>query len=439
MDIVPKENDEEDRMKIKVKEISLSSVYGIKMPKHPIPKKPNIFFRTLVRLAAIPELSETDFTVNKTGMEKLGKNEPCLFLMNHSCFLDLKIASAVLYPRPYQIICTQDGFVGKEWLMRNLGCIPKKKLVSDFTVIRDMLYCFKKLKTSVLMYPEASYSFDGTATPLPESLGKCLKLLGVPVVMIRTYGAFGHDPLYNGLQLRKTKVSADVRYLFSAEDVKTKSAAELNAVLKSEFTIDNFRWQQENRVKIDEPFRADHLNRVLYKCPHCNAEGMTEGVGDKLICHNCNKTYTLDEYGCLRAEDGIFDHIPDWYAWERECVKKELQDGTYKTECDVDICVLADYKCIYKVGTGHLVHDCDGFFLMGCDGRLEYRQGITASYGLYSDYYWYEIGDMICLGNNGLMFYCFPKNAGDIVAKARIATEELYKIGIKRLKEKAPS
>ena len=25
----------------------------------------------------------------------------------------------------------------------------------------------------ILMYPEASYSFDGTATPLPESLGKC--------------------------------------------------------------------------------------------------------------------------------------------------------------------------------------------------------------------------------------------------------------------------
>ena len=26
------------------------------------------------------------------------------------------------------------------------------------------------------------------------------------------------------------------------------------------------------------------------------------------------------------------------------------------------------------------------------------------------------------------LYYCFPKNAGDIVAKARIATEELYRL-----------
>jgi hypothetical protein len=36
----------------------------------------------------------------------------------------------------------------------------------------------RKQDSSVLMLPEASYSFDGTATPLPESLGKCIKLLG---------------------------------------------------------------------------------------------------------------------------------------------------------------------------------------------------------------------------------------------------------------------
>ena len=53
------------------------------------------------------------------------------------------------------------------------------------------------------MYPEASYSFDGTATVIPASLGKFIQLLNMPVIMIKTYGAFLHDPLYNGLQLRK--------------------------------------------------------------------------------------------------------------------------------------------------------------------------------------------------------------------------------------------
>lgn len=79
--------------------------------------------------------------------------------------------------------------------MRMIGCIPTKKFVTDMVLVRDMMFSLKKLKSSVLMFPEASYSFDGTATPLPESLGKCLKMLGVPVAMIRTYGCLCQGPL----------------------------------------------------------------------------------------------------------------------------------------------------------------------------------------------------------------------------------------------------
>ena len=81
-----------------------------------------------------------------------------------------------------------------------------------------MVYTVKELKSSILIYPEASYSFDGTPTPLPDSIGKCLKLL-VLVVVIRTHGAFARDPLYNCLQLRKVKVSAEMKYLLSPEDI----------------------------------------------------------------------------------------------------------------------------------------------------------------------------------------------------------------------------
>lgn len=38
-----------------------------------------------------------------------------------------------------------------------------------------MIYCLKDLKSSVLMYPEASYSFDGTCTALPRKMGVLLK------------------------------------------------------------------------------------------------------------------------------------------------------------------------------------------------------------------------------------------------------------------------
>lgn len=417
-------------MKIKTRELSYDKVLELAPYVHEGPRKQSILFRKLIRLLSFWELLRVHFKYEKIGMEKLGKEEPCLILMNHSSFIDLKIVAALFSDRPYQIVCTLDGLIGKKWLMRNLGCIPTRKFITDTALVKDMVYTVKQLKSSIVMYPEASYSFDGTATPLPEGLGKCLKILGVPVVMVRTYGAFHRDPLYNGLRLRKTDVSAEVKYLLSPEDIRNKKPQELNEILKEQFSFDHFQWQKEKQVRINERFRAEGLNRVLYKCPACLAEGNMEGHGTRLICKDCGKEYELTEYGEMRALEGKTEisHIPYWYQWERACVREELVNGTYRLDVPVDIYMMVNTKCIYRVGTGNLLHTKEGFHLTGCDGKLDYRQAPSASYSLYSDFFWYEIGDVICIGNTEAQYYCFPKVEGDIVAKTRLAAEELYKL-----------
>ena len=184
------------------------------------PARPSFFFRTLIRVLSISDLKATNFKYKSIGMEKLSKKEPCLILMNHSSFIDLKIVNRIFYPRKYNIVCTSDGFIGKNWLMHQLGCIPTRKFISDPGLVRDILHTVKKLKDSVVMYPEAGYSFDGTATTMPDSVGKLVKMLGIPLVMVTTYGAFSRDPLYNNLQRRKVKVSAKMEYVLSPEQIK---------------------------------------------------------------------------------------------------------------------------------------------------------------------------------------------------------------------------
>lgn len=415
-------------MKIKTVQKSYAEVMAKTPAKRKKPKRPNLFFRCLLKLVSLPDLWAVKLQCRRIGMERLGKREPCLFLMNHSSFVDLEIAASILFPRPFNIVATTDGFVGKDWLMRQIGCIPTKKFVTDLGLIRDISHAVKALGNSVLMYPEASYSFDGTATPLPESLGKFIQTLGVPVVMIRTYGAFTRDPLYNNLQRRRTKVTADMEYLLSADEIKNMRAEDINALLKEKFTFDHFRWQEENKVCVKENFRADYLHRVLYKCPHCMTEGKMLGKGISLRCDACGKEYTLDEYGVLSAADGdgAFSFVTDWYAWERECVRKELEDGSYLLDTAVDVCMSIDTKAIYRVGEGHLTHDENGFLLCGEDWK--YAHSPVSSYSLYSDFNWYEIGDMICIGNHKALYYCFPKGQSVSVAKARLAAEELYKM-----------
>ena len=155
-----------------------------------------------------------------------------------------------------------------------------------------------------------------------------------------------------------------------------------------------------------------------------------EGRGTKLTCRSCGKQHELMPLGHLEAVKGETDisHIPDWYRWEREQVRQEIIDGKYQLDTDVSIAMQVDFKAIYMVGEGHLTHDNTGFHLTGCDGKLDYFQKPQSCFGLYADYYWYEIADCICIGDSEVHYFCFPKDKDVSVAKIRLATEEMYKL-----------
>ena len=64
-------------------------------------------------------------------------------------------------------------------------------------------------------------------------------------------------------------------------------------------------------------------------------------------------------------------------------MRQEIERGEYKLDVPVEIRVMADYKAIYRVGEGRLIHDENGFTLTGCDGQLEYKQTPIFLYSLY--------------------------------------------------------
>ena len=89
---------------------------------------------------------------------------------------------------------------------------------------------------------------------------------------------------------------------------------------------------------------------------------------------------------------------------------------------------MKDTYNIYEIGEGHLIHNIDGFKLISKDKKLEFYLDSLSSYSVNSDFFWYQIGDMVSIGDNKGLFYCFPKKKKDVVAKIRLATEEIYKL-----------
>lgn len=419
-------------MKIKIINKSYDEVKSMPSPKHKKPIKQSLVLPTIVKLITIFDFIKAKFKCEKINMDQLNKKEPYLILMNHSAFFDLKIAYKLFAPRKFNIVTTDDAFVGQETLLRYLGCFPTKKFVNDPVLVKDILYVLRKLKKPVLMFPEAGYTIDGTLTTMPNTLGKFVKMMKVPVVIVTTYGSFSRDPLYNNLQVRNVPVSVKMEYAITPEDLKNKTSEELNEIIFSKLKVDGFKWQQENKIKIKEKFRCDYLERVLYKCPTCGKEGFMLGKGITIKCNNCGKEHELDEYGYLKALDNkeTFTHIPDWYSYQRNEVKKEIENKTYLLDTEVDIYMLKNFKAIFKVGEGRLIHNNEGFKLNGCNGQLEYTQKADASYSINVDFNWYEIGDIICIGEDE-RFYCIPKDKTIPVAKVRLAVEELYKLSQK--------
>lgn len=416
-------------MKIKVKKISYEELLTKKAKPYAKPKKPNIFFRTLLKIVSMPDLWNAGFKTTRE-LKQLMKKEPCLILMNHSSFIDLEIIESMVYPKPLNIICTTDGFIGKNWLMREIGCIPTKKFTTDTQLVKKMLTTIKKLKSSILLYPEAGYSIDGTSTTLPTNLGKLVKMLKVPVITVISEGAYQRQPLYNELIKRDVKVNANVNLLINKDEIENKKENEIQQMIEDAFTFDNWKWQQENNIIIDHPQRAKGINRFLYKCPHCMAEGNMKGENHTLTCPNCGKVYELTTNGFMKAISGEteINHIPSWYLWERECVKKEILEGKYNVEEDVEIYMMIDTYNVYSLGDGHLIHNEEGFKLTAFDGKLECVVPSKLTYSINADFYWYQIADVITLNDNKFSYFCFPKGNKDIVAKMRLATEELFKI-----------
>ena len=421
-------------MNIKTKKLTLKQVEQIKPYTHFMPVKRSLLLKGLIHVLSFPTLNKLKFKYTTYNMENVNPKEPHLIVMNHTNFADLKIAFKMLRKFKFNSVCTEDGFIGKKLLMKHIGCIPTRKYTTDLMLIKDMAYTVKNLKSSILIFPEACYCFDGTATVLPDSFGKCVKLLKIPVITITTHGSFFFDPLYNNLQYRKVHGCADMKYLLSKEDIAKKSVEEINELINNEFKFDHFKWQQENNVLITEHFRADHLHKVLYKCPHCLKEGHTIGKGTTIKCHACGSVYELTENGYLKNISGgetLFNHIPDWNKWQRECVKEEIINNTYLLDEDVDLYVMRNYKTIYEIGKGHLVHNKEKLVLTDSEGNLLYEQPMKSLYTLNTDFHWYQIADTICIGDEKMRFYCAFKGEQTFVSKARLATEEAFKLNKK--------
>jgi DNA-directed RNA polymerase subunit RPC12/RpoP len=252
------------------------------------------------------------------------------------------------------------------------------------------------------------------------------------------HGNYLHSPFWNFRKKRKVPLHTTATLILTPEQIATMSAAEINARLREALDYDDYRYQKENNIIIDEPYRAEGMHKILYMCPHCKSESQMDSKGAEIFCKSCGKRWTLLENGSLNANEGEteFEHVPDWFAWEREQVKLEIERGEYRFEDDVD--VFSQPRCwkFEHLGDGHVVHDPEtGFTLVGHYNGEEYRinREPIQNNSLHIEYDWCYVKAEDCfdISTENDSFFCYPKKQ-NVVTKLAFATEILYEKHMER-------
>lgn len=397
------------------------------------PKNPSCLMYLAKGIISFPDLKKREFTLEKINMEEL--KPPYLLLVTHSSMVDFNVMVKATHPYRINNVMTLEGFnTYTEPLMRSLGVIGTRKFINDIHLVRNIKYSLEKLKNIFVLFPEARYSLDGCTSYIPKSTEKLIKVLKVPVVVLKIQGNFITCPQWNKIN-KKTKVQAQMVQILTAEDCKNLSLEEIRKRLDFHFVYDDFKWQRENKIRIDHPRRAEGLHRLLYKCPACKKESRMESKGTVLSCKNCNKSWEMNEYGELKALEGNteFSHIPHWSNWQRECVRKEVEEGTYYFEDKVKVETLPGSLRFYKQGEGTLIQTREGTTLT-CN---YYGQPYTlfrsakSLESMHIEYDYLKRGDCVDISIPEDSFWCYVSKK-DCITKLSYATEEIYQYAFRQ-------
>jgi len=255
------------------------------------------------------------------SIEKLHNPEkrPFLILMNHQTAFDqFFIGMAVEGPVYY--LATEDIF-SLGWISRLLDFlvapIPIKKQTTDLKAIKACVKIAKEGGT-IALFPEGNRTFHGKTLYFKSSIVKLIRLIKLPVVIMRVEGGYGVQPRWSDV-VRKGSMKAYPSKIFEPEEYEA-------------LTDEDFFDQLQNALYVDETDletcfyhsrNAEYMERFLYVCPDC---GLTtyRSKGDIVECKKCHQKIRYLPNKKLQgiSKPFLFKTIGEWYDYQCDYVRK---------------------------------------------------------------------------------------------------------------------
>ncbi len=290
-------------------------------------RKRHVLIWSIVRPAAIA-VSKILFNYDAQVCREEG---PLLVLPNHNADLD-PVLVACSFPKPLYFVASEHIMRGKagDFLRWSTDIIPRQKGGNASSTIRSIIRHVQD-GHDVCIFPEGNRSWDGVTRPITPATGKMVRMSGAKLVTYRTEGVYFSNPRWAGGSLRRGKTHGGVVGVYEPEYLKSITAKAVQELIERDLYEDAYARQRKKPVKFKGRRLAEHLETLLFACPHCHAEGKLRSEGNYLYCDECGTALRYTEEGFFAGENMIFDTVLDWCIWQKELVEKKCAEASDKS------------------------------------------------------------------------------------------------------------
>lgn len=306
--------------------------------------------------------------IHMKAINRVGKPDtPSIVLCSHGSFIDFIFAAKLLRKFKPNFIIARLYFYDNvlRWLLETVGGFPKSMFTLDTASTKN---CLRVLKGGgiLAMMPEARLSTTGRFEDIQESTYSFLKKAGVSVYTVKFSGDYLADPKWGRGFRRGALVEAEFDILYTAEEVKNLTVAQIKKGVEERLNYNEFQWlETKPELRYRSRHMAEGLENILTVCPVCGEKYSLTTKKEKIFCEKCGYLTSLDNRYAFTG-DFQFRDLTGWYDWQKEQLQKEIRRSPdYKLEAKVEL-RLPSY------GRGLTRHSGEGVCVLSREG-LNYQ------------------------------------------------------------------
>lgn len=226
---------------------------------------------------------------------------PALFLSNHLSNWDGIYLNCMFMFRIIHFIVHEELYKNKflSFMCNNfLGTIRRGMNERD---ISDVLK-FKELARegrNIGLYPEGDIDMFGRTLPIAPSIAKLVKMLNLPVVVLRVEGAVIRTSRW-AKYARHSHITYSIKDVISLEEVHNENVDELYNRIVNNLAANDYDYVENMKFKQWRgKDRAMWLELGLFWCPKCGQFEALSSKKDKVFCTKCDFAAKYNRYGFL--------------------------------------------------------------------------------------------------------------------------------------------